>query len=42
MVYARSWGTWGPVAQVVVRGMVSLGTVGIGAVMIAQAGFLSL
>jgi high-affinity nickel permease len=42
MVYARSWGTWGPVAQVVVRGMVSLGAVGIGAVMIAQAGFLSL
>ena len=42
MVYAGSWGTWGPVAQVVVRGVVSLGAVGMGAVMIAQAGFLSL
>ena len=42
MVYAGSWGAWGPVAQVVVRGMVSLGAVGMGAVMIAQAGFLSL
>jgi high-affinity nickel permease len=42
MVYAGSWGTWGPVAQVAVRGMVSLGAVGIGAVMIVQAGFLSL
>ncbi|CAI4031515.1 Nickel/cobalt efflux system [Nitrospira tepida] len=42
MVYAGSWGAWGPVAQVVVRGMVSLGTVGVGAVMVAQAGFVSL
>lgn len=42
MVYAGSWGPWGSVAQVVVRGLASLGAVGIGAVMIAQAGFLSL
>lgn len=41
MVYAGSWGAWGPVAQVAMRGMVSLGSVGVGIVMIAQAGFLS-
>lgn len=42
MVYAGSWGTWGPVAQVAVRGMVSLGSVAVGMVMIAQTGFLGL